>query len=646
MFDVRHCAVLLAITLLPSALRAADDADTQWPTYGNDEGGSRYSSLTQVDRGNVATLTEAWRFRTGDLGEGIPSSKRMAYEATPILLDGVLYLSTPYGHVYALNAATGARIWHYDAQLPARDYSENTSRGVSAWRDPVAPSMCALRIFLGTLDARLIALDGATGQPCPDFGVNGAVDLNKDTRPRDEGDYLVTSPPVIFRNLVITGSAVGDNRAVDNELGIVRAFDARTGALVWTWDPIPRTPDNPMYAQWSEKAAKITGAANAWSVLSLDAELRLVFVPVGSASPDFYGGERPGDNRYANSLVALNAETGAVVWAQQLVHHDLWDYDMPAQPVLFDLKRNGQTIPAVVQATKMGMLFVFDRRSGEPLFDIEERPVPQHAVAGEVPSPTQPFSALPSLVPNAPLTKDDAWGFTPWDRGKCADEFAKLRSAGIYTPPSLEGTIEWPGYGGGSNWGSVSFDPQRQLVIANVNRLPAVIQLIPRDQLSAVYDSKAFPDSEFARQTGTPYAMRREPILSPLGVPCVAPPWGTLSAVNLGTGAIQWQVPLGTLRDMAPWPIWFIDGVPNMGGSVITAGGLVFVAAATDDFLRAFDADTGAELWRGRLPAGGQATPMTYTRGGKQYIVIVAGGHGGLGTTRGDYVVAFALPES
>ncbi len=281
----------------------------------------------------------------------------------------------------------------------------------------------------------------------------------KDTRPRDQGNYLVTSPPVIFRNLVITGSAVGDNRAVDVELGIVRAFDARTGALAWTWDPIPRTPDNPMYSHWSEQAAKITGAANAWSVLSVDVERGLLFVPVGSASPDFYGGERPGDNRYANSIVALNAETGAVVWSQQLVHHDLWDYDMPAQPVLIDLQRNGQTIPAVVQATKMGMLFVFDRRTGEPLYGIEERAVPQDGVAGEVSSPTQPFSALPSLVPNGPLTKDDAWGFTPWDRGKCADKIAKLRSEGIYTPPSLEGTIEWPGYTGGSNWGGVSFDP-------------------------------------------------------------------------------------------------------------------------------------------------------------------------------------------
>jgi len=641
--------VAIATIAFSCTARATDPADTEWPTYGNDPGGSRYAPVTQIDRGNVTRLELAWTYRTGDLGNDFPSGRRMAHEATPILLNGLLYVSTPYGRVHAIDAASGEGIWQFDAQLPNdRHYSENTSRGVSAWRDPdAAPnSTCAVRIFVGTLDARLISLDAATGTPCKDFGASGTVDLNEGSRPRDKGDYLVTSPPVVWHNLVITGSAVGDNRAVDVEIGIVRAFDARSGALVWSWDPIPRTPDNPVYAQWTPNAAKITGAANAWSVLSVDVERGLLFVPVGSASPDFYGGERTGDNRHANSIVALNAATGDVVWARQLVHHDVWDYDMPAQPVLIDLQRDGKSIPALVQATKMGMLFVLDRQTGEPLFGIEERTVPQNGVPGEVLSPTQPFSVLPSLVPHGPLTAADAWGFTPWDRGKCADKFAKLRSEGIYTPPSLEGTIEWPGYSGGSNWGGISFDPTRQLVVANANLLPFVVQLIPRDELQSVHDSDVYPDSEFARQTGTPYGMRRELIASPLGVPCTAPPWGTLSAVNLTTGTIQWQVPLGTSRDLAPWPVWFIDGVPNMGGSIVTAGGLVFIAAATDDFLRAFDIETGAELWRGRLPAGGQATPMTYNRNGRQFVVIVAGGHGGAGTTRGDYVVAFALPES
>jgi quinoprotein glucose dehydrogenase len=643
---MRH-ALLIALAIIALPVAAADSPDTGWPTYGNDPGGSRYADVNQIDRDNVAELTVAWTYRTGDLGAGFPSGRRAAFQATPILIDGVLYVSTPYNHVHAIDAATGERRWHFDPELPNdRSYAENTSRGVSAWRDAKQPDggACALRIFFGTLDARLIALDAATGTPCADFGSNGSVDLNIGSRPRDVGNYLVTSPPVIWNDLVITGSAVGDNRAVDNELGIVRAFDARTGALVWTWDPIPRTPDNPVYHEWTDTSARITGAANAWSVLSIDTQRGLLYVPVGSASPDFFGGERPGDNRHANSLVALDAATGAVVWAQQLVHHDVWDYDMPAQPVLIDMKRGNETVAAVVQATKMGMLFVFNRVTGAPLFPIEERPVPQNGVPGEVLSPTQPFSALPSLVPTAPLTPDDAWGFTPWDRGKCRDLLSQYRSEGIYTPPSLEGTVEWPGYSGGSNWGSVSFDPHHNLVIANTNRLPFVVQLIARDKLKETYESGEFPDSEFARQTGTPYGMRRELIASPLGFPCVAPPWGTLSAVDLTTGTLAWQVPLGTSRDLVPWPIWFIDGVPNMGGSIVTASGLVFIAAATDDFLRAFDVQTGTELWRGRLPAGGQATPMTYRQRGRQYVVIAAGGHGGAGTTRGDYVVAFTLP--
>jgi quinoprotein glucose dehydrogenase len=637
---------IVALAFAGFAANAANDSNTEWPTYGNDPGGTRYADVDQINPTNVTKLVPAWTYRTGDLGEGYPSARREAFEATPILIDGVLYLSTPYGHVHAVDAASGERLWRFDAKVPNdRQYSENTSRGVSAWRDTERPDgPCALRIFVGTLDARLIALDAAGGTPCADFGTNGTVDLNVGSRPRDVGNYLVTSPPVIWNNLVITGSAVGDNRAVDNELGIVRAFDTRTGALVWTWDPIPRTPDNPVYHEWTAKSAEMTGAANAWSVLSVDTQRGLLFVPVGSASPDYYGGERPGDNRHANSLVALNAATGAVVWAAQLVHHDVWDYDMPAQPVLFDLRRNGETIPAVVQATKMGMLFVFNRVTGAPLFPIEERPVPQNGVVGEVLSPTQPFSSLPSLVPHAALKPDDAWGLTWWDRGKCRDLLAQYRSEGIYTPPSLEGTVEWPGYSGGSNWGSVTIDPVHQLLIANTNRLPFVVQLIPRDKLKEVYDSHVYPDSEFARQTGTPYGMRRQLIASPLGIPCIAPPWGTLTAIDLKASAIAWQVPLGTSRDLAPWPFWYIDGVPNMGGSAVTTGGLIFIAAATDDFLRAFDVRSGAELWRGRLPAGGQATPMTYRRNGRQYVVIAAGGHGGAGTTRGDYVVAFALP--
>ncbi len=646
---VRGAAGALAVALSASAAVAGNATDdTQWPAYGNDPGGRRYAEVAQITPRNVGELEIAWTYRTGDRGEGIPSRHRMAFEATPILLDGVLYFSTPYDQVHAIDAATGQPLWRYDPELPRdRHYDENTSRGVSAWRDPLASpdSACALRIVVGTLDARLIALDAGTGKPCDGFGDGGTVELNTGTRPRDAGSYVVTSPPVVWRDRLITGSAVGDNRAVDVELGIVRAFDARTGELVWSWDPIPRTPEDAHFAEWSEAGARATGAANAWSVLSVDEARGLVFVPTGSASPDYYGGERPGDNRHANSLVALRAETGRVVWARQLVHHDVWDYDVPAQPVLLELQRGGATVPAVVQATKTGMLYVFHRETGEPLFDIEERPVPQGGVPGEVLSPTQPFSTLPPLVPHGPLTADDAWGLTFWDRGRCAERIARHRSEGIFTPPSTEGTIASPGNAGGANWGSVSVDPVRQLVMVNSNRLPFVVQLIERQRFEELRESGAHPDSEFARQTGTPYGMRRELLTSPLGIPCTAPPWSTLAAVNLRTGMLEWEVPLGTTRDIAPWPFWYIDGVPAIGGSVVTSGGLVFIGAAADDYLRAFDVTSGAELWRGRLPAGGQATPMTYLRGGRQFVVIAAGGHRGAGTTPGDYLVAFALPD-
>lgn len=636
---------LTLMALLAGVQSASGDSD--WPAWGRDAGGSRFSPSMKITPQNVGDLEVAWTYRTGELGEGQPGRDRMAYESTPLMLDGVLFVTTPYGQVHAVDAQSGKGIWRFDAEVANdRYYSENTNRGLSAWRDRQANpgDPCALTLFVGTLDARLIALDASSGEPCAAFGEGGAVDLNAGSRPRDAGDYLVASPPAVIGDRVITGSSIGDNRAVDVELGIVRAFDAKTGELLWSWDPIPRTPDNPAYEEWSEAAARATGAANAWSVLSVDEALGLVYVPVGSASPDFYGGERVGDNRNANSLVALRADTGEVAWARQLVHHDVWDYDLPAQPVLMELERDGERIPAVVQATKMGMLFVFHRETGEPLFDIEERPVPQGGVAGEALSPTQPFSVLPPLVDHGPLTGEDAFGLTFWDRGRCRKLIETYRSDGIYTPPSLEGTIVWPGYAGGSNWGGVSIDPTRQLVIANTMHLPFVVQLIERADLEATYDSGDYPESEFARQSGTPYGMRRELLASPFGVPCTAPPWGTLSAVDLGSGEIAWQVPLGTSQDLAPWPFNDIEGAPNVGGSIVTASGLVFIAAATDNFLRAFDVEAGRELWKSKLPAGGQATPMTYEVDGRQYVAITAGGHGGAGTPLGDYLVAFALP--
>jgi len=632
--------------------RQSDDDEAQWGSYGGDPGGNRHSPLTLINRGNVERLKIAWTYRTGELGADFARSATLTFEATPILARDALYLSTATNIVIALDPASGVQRWRYDPRIDrARRYSEATSRGVSSWIDPAADptTPCSHRIILGTLDARLIALDGRTGQPCRDFGSGGKVDLNPGAaglRAGSAGNYLVSSPPAIYRNIVIVGSAVGDNAAVEMPRGIVRAFDARTGKQLWAWDPIPTSADEAARRGWQPQSAQRTGAANAWSVLSVDAGRGLVFVPTGSASPDYFGGERGGDNNYANSLVALHAETGAVAWHRQLVHHDLWDYDVPAQPMLIDIERDNKSIPAVVQATKTGMLFVFDRETGEPVFEVVERPVPHTDVPGETIAPTQPFPATPPLVSHAAVTPQDAWGLTFYDRGKCRDLISNYRSEGIFTPPSLKGTIESPGFAGGVNWGSTAFDSERQLVIAAVNHIPMVVTLIPRGQYDAARRSDAWPDSDFSAQTGTPYGVRREVLASPFGLPCTAPPWGTLAAVDLRRNAIRWQVMLGSTRDMTPW---FVPaptlGMPNMGGPIVTDGGLVFIGAATDNYLRAFDVETGRELWKGRLPAGGQATPMSYEANGRQFVLIAAGGHGKLGTKRGDYVVAFALPE-
>jgi len=650
-------ALLIASgALLPGIVRAQSLDASDWGFYGADAFGQHYSSLDQIKRENVDSLTVAWTYRTGELGEGFARSSKLTFEATPVLAFGLLYLETATNIVIALDPETGVQKWRYDPKIDRkRPYSDVAARGVSIWEetDPKRqaaknPDSCANRVFVGTLDARLIALDATSGRPCADFGTGGQVDLTTNLRIRDRGDYEVTSPPAILGDTVVVGSSVGDNRATNVERGVIRAFDARTGAPRWSFDPIPDSPTHPSAAEWNPAQAATTGAANSWGVMSVDEEHGYVLVPTGSASPDFFGGKRLGSNRLANSLLALDAATGKLAWHQQLIHHDLWDFDLAAQPALVDIEVQGIPVPAVIQATKTGMLYVFDRTKGQPLFPITEKTVPRSTVPGEEAAVTQPFSSIPSLVSQRKLDPADAWGVTFWDRGKCRDLIASHRNEGIFTPPDTRGTILWPGYIGGVNWGGIAVDQSRQRIFAAVNHLPMVVTLMTQQTLESQAKSDDFPHSEFARQAGTPYGMRREPLLSPWGLPCTAPPWGTLVSIDLRRNRIVWQVPLGSTEGIGPWFAPTRNfGTPNMGGPIATAGDLVFVGAAMDSYFRAFDLETGRELWKYRLPAGGQATPMTYRAGRdhRQYVVIAAGGHGALGTPRGDYVVAFALPK-
>ncbi len=632
-----------------AAVCADEPRESDWPAYGRTAGGARHSPLKQIDRGNVATLTLAWEFKTGEAG--IETGSPTALEVTPLVIDGTMFISTPLGRVVALDPLTGKPRWSRDLGVKRdRGFGDWVSRGVSFWRDPLVQEAvpCTRRIIVATIDARLVALDAGQGEPCAGFGEKGVVDLVAKLRNRQSyGDeYEQTSPPAIVNDLIVVGSAIADNNSTTGASGEVRAFDVRTGELRWTWNPVPQDAKDPAYATWNGKAGIRSGGANTWSIIAADPQRDLVFLPTTSPAVDYYGVTRLGDNRYANSLVALNASTGKVVWHFQTVHHDLWDYDNAAPPALITLP-NGKD--AVLQGTKTAQLFVLDRDTGTPLFPVREVPVPKSDVPGEVTSPTQPLSELSTGYRT--LTGQDIWGASPEDLAECRARFAKLRYDGPFTPPSERGSVMLPANIGGVHWGGVAYDPERSIAIVPNNRLAAVVTLIPRDQWKAM-NQKLTPGErvgkEFTDMQGTPYIMQRETWLSSRRSPCTAPPFGTLTAISLGTGKTLWDVPLGTGEGLERIGLPKLpdgSGMANLGGAITTAGGLTFIGATLDAHVRAFDTDTGQELWKYRLPAGGKATPMTY-RGadGRQYVVIAAGGDG-KAWGKADSVMAFALPK-
>ena len=645
-------SLIICVAFASTAAHGQTSGNTDWPNYGNDPGGMRYSPLSQINRENVSQLKVAWIFHTGDVSDGSRDRKRSGFEATPILVEGTLYLTTPFNRVIALDPASGKQRWAYDPKVDLTlDYGDGlVNRGVATWLDPVRSSIrssgqtCRRRIYEATEDARLISIDATTGKPCLDFGDYGQVNL-RDVPGYRAGWYHMTSPPVVIDDLVVVGSAIDDNQRVAMPAGVVRAFDARTGALRWSWDPIPNPVAETISGAAGNNVERHTGAANAWSIMSVDPQRDLIFVPTGSASPDYYGGLRPGDNKWANAVVALRARTGEIAWGFQLVHHDLWDYDTAAPPLLTTLRHNGEDVPVVIQGNKTGFLYVLNRDTGKPVFAVEERRVPQSDVPGELASPTQPFPLAPPPLARQQVSVDDAWGPTPPDRETCRNWIRGLRNQGIFTPPSLQGTLAMPGNLGGMTWSGYAFDPQHSLLVVNTNNLVAKIKLIPRADFWR--DEVRTEDGDYAPQAGAPYGLFRRFLQSPSDLPCTAPPWGMLTAVDMIEGKIRWQIPLGSMQDFGGKQPPVPPGSISLGGPIVTAGGLVFIAATFDPLIRAFDIETGKELWKAQLPAAGHATPMTYRLGasGKQYLVIAAGGHPKITEELlSDALVAFALP--
>lgn len=645
-----------------SAAPAMPEGD--WQAYGRTEFGDRYSPLKQITPANIGKLQEAWRIRTGDM----PTAKdpvEITNQNTPLKVNGKLYACTAHSQVLALDPDTGKEIWRFDPKIQGpngddfRGWAHMTCRGVSYYDEanftqsdasstPASLSAagqaiaasCPRRLFLPTADARLIAINADTGKVCEDFGNKGAVDLKAGIGPFTPGGYYSTSPAAITRNLVIIGGHVTDNESTNEPSGVIRAFDVHDGHLVWNWDA--GNPDET--APLAEGKTYTRNSPNMWSLASVDEKLGLIYLPLGNQMPDQWGGNRTaGAEKFSAGTVALEIDTGKLRWNYQFTHHDLWDMDVGSQPTLVDLKTADGVKPALIQPTKQGSLYVLDRRDGTPIVPIREVPAPTGAVEGDHTAPTQARSDLNLLPP--PLEEKGMWGATPFDQMLCRIQFKELRYEGQYTPPSTQGSLVYPGNVGVFNWGSVSIDPVRHLLFTSPNYMAFVSKLVPRAEVAAG-SKRESETSGVQPNTGAPYAVIMHPFMSPFGVPCQAPAWGYVAGIDLTTSKVVWKHKNGTSRDSSPVPIGLPIGVPSMGGSMVTAGGVGFLSGTLDQYIRAYDVNNGKELWKSRLPAGGQATPMSYTgKDGKQYVLVVVGGHGSLGTKMGDYIIAYKLSE-
>lgn len=632
-----------------SASSTIPDAD--WPAYGRNQEGQRYSPLKQINDKNVGQLKEAWSFQTGDVKR--PSDPgEITNEVTPIKIRDTLYLCTAHQQLFALDATTGKQKWKFDPRLDTNpSFQHVTCRGVSyheATADNATPDVvsdCPRRIILPVNDGRLFAINADNGKLCESFANKGILNLQTNMPVTTPGMYEPTSPPIITDKVIVIAGAVTDNYSTREPSGVIRGFDVNSGKLLWAFDPGAKDPNTIP----GDEHHYTINSPNSWAPAAYDAKLDLVYLPMGVTTPDIWGGNRtPEQERYASSIVALNATTGKLAWSYQTVHHDLWDMDMPSQPTLADITVKGETVPVIYAPAKTGNIFVLDRRDGKLVVPAPEKPVPQGAAKGDYVTPTQPFSDL-SFRPKKDLSGADMWGATLYDQMVCRIIFHKLRYEGIFTPPSEQGTLVFPGNLGMFEWGGISVDPNRQVAIANPMALPFVSKLMPRgpgNPMEPPKDAKGSgTETGIQPQYGVPYGVTLNPFLSPFGLPCKQPAWGYISAVDLKTNEVVWKKRIGTVRDSSPLPLPFKMGMPMLGGPISTAGNVLFIGATADNYLRAYNMSNGEKLWEARLPAGGQATPMTYEANGKQYVVISAGGHGSFGTKMGDYIVAYALPD-